>query len=102
MVRAPGVGNGSGAGGPGPSATSVTAAVAFSRLAAYPQAGQRTTRSSPASDGHMNSTDALPPMLPLDACTGIAGMPSRSKLRAYAWWCRSKERSRPSASRSKL
>jgi hypothetical protein len=57
------------------------AEVAFSTLAAYPQAWQRTTRSSPASEGHMNSTDALPPMLPLDACTGIAGMPSRAKLR---------------------
>jgi hypothetical protein len=81
MVRTPGVGNRSGAGGPGPSVAAGRAEVAFSTLAAYPQARQRTTRSSPASDGQANSTEALPPIWPLDARTGMAGTPRRSKLR---------------------
>jgi hypothetical protein len=29
----------------------------------------------------MNSTDELPPMLPLDAWTGIAGIPILAKIR---------------------
>ncbi len=29
----------------------------------------------------MNSTESLPPIAPLDASTGMAGMPSRSKMR---------------------
>jgi hypothetical protein len=36
--------------------------------------------SSPVSDGQMNSVDPEPPIAPLDASTGIAGMP----IRAYA------------------
>ena len=55
--------------------------MAFSMLAAYLQAGQYTTRSSPDGEGHMNSVESLPPMVPLDASTGMAGIPSRSKMR---------------------
>ena len=29
----------------------------------------------------MNSVESLPPMVPLDASTGMAGIPSRSKIR---------------------
>ena len=58
------------------------AEVAFSRLAAYPQLPQTATRSSPASDGHMNSIESLPPMVPLDASTAMAGIPSRAKIRS--------------------
>ena len=29
----------------------------------------------------MNSVESLPPMAPLDASTGMTGMPSRSKIR---------------------
>ena len=30
----------------------------------------------------MNSMESLPPMVPLDASTGMAGMPSRAKIRS--------------------
>ena len=41
----------------------------------------RTVQSSPASETLMNSTDSLPPIDPDDACTAIALMPHRSKIR---------------------
>ena len=50
----------------------------------------------------MNSVEVDPPMVPLDASTGMAEMPSRAKMRRYAAWCSSKERSSPSGARSKL
>ena len=79
-----------------------SAEIAFSRFAAYPQLGQTATRSSPDDDGHMNSIESLPPMLPLDASTAMAGMPSRAKIRSYAARCRSNEASSPASSTSKL
>ena len=106
IVRTPGVSNRSGAA----SATAASAAestggsadIAFSTLAAYPQSGHTMMSSSPLSDGQTNSVESDPPMVPLDASAGIAGMPSRSNARLYALKCRSYDRSRPAASRSKL
>jgi hypothetical protein len=61
--------------------TGASAEVAFSTFAAYPQFGHRMMSSSPLSDGQTNSVESDPPMVPLDASTGIAGMPSRSNAR---------------------
>ena len=80
MVRMPGVAKRSST-PPGGSSTGGTTATARSTLAAYPQSPHRTMSSSPAPDGTMNSTLALPPMAPEEASTAMAGRPSRSKMR---------------------
>ena len=80
IVRIPGVAKRSNV-PPGGSSTGGTTATARSTLAAYPPFSQRTMSSSPASDGTMNSTLALPPMAPEEASTAMAGRPMRSKMR---------------------
>src|SRR5579859_1745420 len=106
MVRTPGVGNDSGAGssaaGSVESSTAENMDAAFSMLAAYSHSGHRTIRSSPLGDGQMNSVESEPPIAPLEAATGMAGMPRRSKERVYASRCRRKETSSSAGPRSKL
>ena len=50
----------------------------------------------------MNSVESEPPIVPLEASTGTAGMASRSKIRTYASWCRRKDTSSSSGPTSKL
>ena len=64
-----------------PAATLGTARVAASTLAAYPQEGQDTKWSSPATEGTMNSWFTSPPMAPDYASTGVTDRPSRAKIR---------------------
>ena len=59
-------------------------------------------RSSPDGDGQMNSVESEPPIAPLDASAGTAGMDRRSKIRTYASRCAGNDASSPAASRSKL
>src|SRR5580658_7864616 len=106
MVRTPGVGNGSGAGSstvcPAESSTGENMDEAFSMLAAYSHSGQRMIRSSPLGDGQMNSVESEPPIEPLEAATGMAGMLMRSNDREYASRCRRKETSSSAGPTSKL
>ena len=50
----------------------------------------------------MNSVESEPPIAPLDASAGMAGMDRRSKIRTYASRCAVKDTSSPARSRSKL
>ena len=59
-------------------------------------------RSSPDGDGQMNSVESEPPIAPLDASAGMAGMERRSKIRTYASRCARNDTSSPAGSRSKL
>ena len=61
-----------------------------------------TMRSSPDGDGQTNSVESEPPMLPLEAATGMAGTDSRWKIRVYASRCARKDTSSSAGPRSKL
>ena len=68
MVATPGVST-SAIGAPGGDGARSMRETAISTFAAYSQALQRATRSSPALDGAMYSCARLPPMIPVSDST---------------------------------